>query len=183
MSTEQNSAIAETDDKGENGLKDSGVAAATSESPKEFNGDEQNDSAEVPLAAEQTSTGYSGFGANLKAKALHARDGLKDKVGDIKGKFTRPSYSVAETDDVAETIVEGNSVAAATSESPKESNGDELNNSAESPPEAEPTSAETSGIGANLKTKALHAKDGLKDKVGDLKGKFARLKRTKVSIF
>ena len=41
----------------------------------------------------------------------------------------------------------------------------------------EPSSKNSSKFGANLKMKALHAKEGISTKVGGLKEKFARLKR------
>ena len=41
----------------------------------------------------------------------------------------------------------------------------------------EPSSKNSSKFGANLKMKALHAKEGISTKVGGLKEKFARYKR------
>lgn len=41
----------------------------------------------------------------------------------------------------------------------------------------EPSSKNSSKFGANLKMKALHAKEGISTKVGGLKEKFARLKK------
>ena len=58
---------------------------------KECNDSAQNGDEPV----QEVAKGSSRFGASLKAKALNAKDGIKDKVGGLKGKFTKLRHKVS----------------------------------------------------------------------------------------
>lgn len=71
-----------------NGTKtevENGVPETSKAEGQECNGTEQN----VDETVQEPVKGSSKFGAGLKTKAIHAREGIRDKVGDLKGKFAK----------------------------------------------------------------------------------------------